>query len=89
MADNESVILEEDPMTQQEFDALYEYSCSLPTGTTVGKKWKRNMNWHTGQSADWVTCEYVPDPDPKMIGIKYRKPYIRPKPEPWKKSVLL
>lgn len=29
-------------LTQAEFDALPEYSCSLPTGTTIGTRWKRN-----------------------------------------------
>jgi hypothetical protein len=29
-------------LTRAEFDALPEYSCSLPSGTTIGKKWKCN-----------------------------------------------
>ena len=29
-------------LTREQFDALGEYSCSLPTGVTVGKRWKRN-----------------------------------------------
>lgn len=44
-------------LTQQQFDRLPEYSCSLPTGTTIGKQWKANKtafycgrckqsNWH-------------------------------------------
>ena len=29
------------PLTQGEFDALLEYSASLPTGVIIGKRWKR------------------------------------------------
>jgi hypothetical protein len=29
-------------MDKEYFEALGEYSCSLPTGTYVGKRWKRN-----------------------------------------------
>ena len=25
---------------------LPEYSCSMPTGTTIGKRWRRNIHWH-------------------------------------------
>lgn len=31
-------------LTRKEFDELLDYSCSLPTGTTIGKRWKRNNN---------------------------------------------
>ena len=31
-------------LTQKQFDNLYEYSGSVPTGTTIGKRWKRNRN---------------------------------------------
>jgi hypothetical protein len=27
-------------MTQREFDGLLEYSCSVPTGQSIGKRWK-------------------------------------------------
>lgn len=30
-------------MTMAEFGSLPEYSCPLPTGTTAGKQWKREM----------------------------------------------
>jgi hypothetical protein len=41
-------------LTQKEFDALPEYSRSNPTGTTVGKKWKRKVK------DSWYLCEYIP-----------------------------
>jgi len=31
-------------LTPREFDELLEYSTTLPTGTTIGKRWKRNQN---------------------------------------------
>lgn len=33
-------------MTRARLDELPEYSCTLPTGTTPGKKWKRDVNFH-------------------------------------------
>lgn len=68
-------------LTQAEFDSLPEYSCTLPTGTTIGKKWKRNIHafdprYHdprTGNTIDdWYLCEYVPHTDPAKIGITYK-----------------
>lgn len=41
-------------MTMQEFNELLEYSYSLPTGTTAGKVWKRQIgdDWWLGQYGD-------------------------------------
>ena len=64
--------------TQGYFDSLGEYSCSLPTGTTVGKHWKRNNGAYIKDAPDdWVICEYVDHPDPKKVGIRYWKPEIQ------------
>lgn len=47
-------------LTQEEFDALPEYSTTIPTGKTIGKQWKRQLYY--GQYREqWVRCEYVPD----------------------------
>lgn len=65
-------------LTKQEFDELPEYSCSMPTGTTIGKKWKRNRfafdpsyyDPRTGNSIDeWYLHEYTQHVNPKMVGI--------------------
>lgn len=72
-------------LTQREFDQLPEYSASLPTGTTVGKRWKRH--WREPQSCGvpsshpayrhippkdgWQIGEYVEHPDPGLVGIKW------------------
>jgi hypothetical protein len=62
-------------LTQREFDSLGEYSLSLPTGTTLGKKWKCNRNerrppvrinltetyyFRIPWPPDWWLGEYVP-----------------------------
>lgn len=55
-------------MTQSEVDALLEYSTTLPTGKTIGKRWKRRL--YVGSKAgSWVLCEYIEDPDPTYVGI--------------------
>lgn len=68
-------------LTKKEFDALPEYSCSLPTGTTIGKKWKKNIHAfdprchdpRTGNTIDdWYLCEYVEHSDPTKVGIVYK-----------------
>lgn len=58
-------------LTQREFDELLEYSASLPTGTTVGKRWKRQV-FSGPHAGDWRMGEYVEDPDPDMVGVKWR-----------------
>jgi hypothetical protein len=61
-------------------DKLPEYSCSLPTGTIVGKVWKKNLNAfdpaHRGEAPLWVICEYVECALPGQIGIDYRRAEI-------------
>ena len=71
---------EEDVLTVDEFLEMAEYSATLPTGTTIGKKWLRDNNeprrFHGVEpdaKPDWWTGEYVPDADPKMVGIKWRR----------------
>lgn len=48
------------------FMALYEYSTTLPTGQRIGKRWRRRTR------DGWLMGEYVDDPDPKKIGIRWR-----------------
>jgi len=58
-------------ITTKEFDDLLEYSASLPTGTTIGKRWKAHRV-HDGLDY-WLMGEYTPHLDPEMVGIKWRK----------------
>jgi len=71
------VTADEAVMTLDYFDDLLEYSTSLPTGTYIGKRWKRfvgpNVNWG-GQQARWVMGEYADDPsDPDRVLIIWRR----------------
>lgn len=59
-------------LTQAAFDVLLEYSASLPTGTQIGKRWKRCCP-DRGEPHSWWMGEYVPDSDPTMVGITWRK----------------
>ena len=46
-------------MSWIEFDKLAEYSCSLPTGTYVGKMWKRHFpNVLLEHVGIWYLCWY-------------------------------
>lgn len=73
-------------LTRKQFDALLEYSCSLPTGTTIGKQWKcRRPYIDDGNPPDWYLGEYVEDPNPEYrqkgyVGIKWRKIEIKETP---------
>lgn len=54
-----------------EFNALLEYSTTIPTGKTPGKSWKKQVYFgkHRGS---WLRGTYVDnDPDPMFLGIKW------------------
>lgn len=71
-------------LTPSEFDALLEYSASLPTGTTPGKRWKRldgahDLTWKArGGKPAWMIGEYDPTDDGKgkSIKINWYRPVI-------------
>lgn len=52
-------------MTQATLENLPEYSLSLPTGTTPGKRWRRwqNPRWWMGEYYDFGDC----------MGIRWRE----------------
>ncbi len=59
-------------LTQEAFDKLPNYSCSLPTATTIGKQWKRQNG-----KGPWVMGEYAENPEPGMVTILWREIVIR------------
>lgn len=65
-------------MSNEELMKLPEYSCSVPTGTTIGKRWRR---WTI--EGTWIVGEYAVDPDPKMVQIRWYKTRT---PEQWFKT---
>lgn len=46
-------------MDETEFDKLGEYSCSMPTGTTVGRRWKRGPAYNATANGGWLLGEWV------------------------------
>jgi len=52
-------------VTRAEFDALLDYSCSLPTCTSLGKKWKRD---------DWSFQRKPRDLDALLNDMRRRGP---------------
>lgn len=57
-------------MPKKEFDDLLDYSCSYPTGTTLGKEWKRRKNYYK-EELGWWLCEYIESDIPGRVGIAY------------------
>jgi hypothetical protein len=56
-------------MERHELDSLLEYSYSVPTGTTIGKRWRRMIAF------TWYLGEYTADPSghPDRVVIKWRE----------------
>lgn len=71
-------------LSAREFQDLFEYSATIPTGTTPGKRWKRLDGAHdpsfrkSGGVPKWVIGEYAPDcpADAKTIKINWYRPII-------------
>lgn len=69
-------------LTPQEFNKLLEYSASLPTGMTIGKRWKRLDGAHDhdfvkrGGTPAWMIGEYAAHEDPKKVRILWYRPVI-------------
>jgi len=70
-------------MDQAMLDALPEYSCSIPTGTTIGKRWKRGWcrcvadkirNFGTCKIHNaWKMGEYKTSEEPGWVDIQWRE----------------
>lgn len=59
----------------KEFESLPDYSCSLPSGTIVGKRWRRRIPYRTDQPGpyEFYLAEYVESKLPGQIGITWTK----------------
>lgn len=62
-------------LTQKEFDEMFEYSMSVPTGVYLNKKWKRNnLVWVKGDKEEWVQGKYVKSKNnPDMCQIEWKE----------------
>ena len=60
-------------ITLEALEALLEYSCSLPTGTTIGKRWRRSTKFGQSLAAarftEWMIGTYVEHLDDTKVGI--------------------
>ncbi len=58
--------LDEEVITLEELKALPEYSLTVPTGVTIGKRWRcATQPWNTKYAHDtseWLIKTYVEDP---------------------------
>lgn len=64
--------MKETVISKDALRALPEYSCSLPTGTTIGKRWRRNTGFGRQRGiGNWVIGEYVPCSIPGQTGIDW------------------
>ena len=45
---------------------MYEYSTSVPSGTSYGKVWKCNVRVQERLAPEWWMGEFVPDPRAKI-----------------------
>lgn len=69
--------MKETVISREDLDKLPEYSCSLPTLTTIGKRWSCML--HHGASAkrfplekrEWQIGEYVEHSNPEKVGIDW------------------
>jgi hypothetical protein len=47
---------------REELRKLLEYSCSVPTGTTLGKRWRIQLHFGSGvpiEQREWLVREYL------------------------------
>jgi hypothetical protein len=58
-------------LTERGLAALPDYSCSLPTGVTIGKVWKRRIDYYD-ESKGWYLGTYEDINDPERVGIRWR-----------------
>lgn len=64
-------------LTKKQFDELDEYSCSIPTGTTIGKRWKRSNSYSDPKGElKWWMGEYVKQKIP-FVGIVWKRIFVR------------
>ena len=70
-------------MTTSALRELAEYSCTLPTGTIIGKKWRRHEPYQRdlkkcGDNAKvacdhWILGEYIDIGSCESVGIRWKK----------------
>ena len=59
----------EEVISLEDLRNLPEYSCSIPTGTTIGKRWRCCSDRRHPDTTNWLIKTYATDPDPKYVKI--------------------
>jgi hypothetical protein len=80
-------------LSQAEFLALLNYSASLPTGTSAGKRWRRSVDWRFQELNDeWMMGEFG-EPYPKghvlygNVPVQWRRIIVLGVPARWPHDV--
>ena len=65
--------MDEIVISRAELFALPNYSASLPTGQTIGKRWRFGTQYHVGKPdmCEWRIGEYVEHSEPNTVGITW------------------
>jgi hypothetical protein len=61
-------------LSEAEFKALPNYSCSLPTGTIIGKRWRRREPYENGPPGTvhtWFMGEYVESDREGYVSVRW------------------
>lgn len=67
---NEPVVV-----SKRGFDDMLEYSRSLPTGKTIGKVWRRRVEF-TKPYEKWWVVTYVAIPCKESVGIRWQPLHV-------------
>lgn len=66
-------------MSLQTLLQLDDYSCSLPSGTVINKRWRRLVPWNENDpDAKWWMGEYAESNEPDYVDIVWREIFIKP-----------
>ena len=76
-------------MCNHEFEQLDDYSCSLPTGTRIGKMWKRRKDYHD-ETKGWLMGEYaeLDPPRSNRVAIIWRTIEVDPTEAEWRSLII-
>lgn len=61
-------------LTMREFKKLLDYSCSMPTGTAIGKRWRRSNRFESrreGRPLVWWMGEYYDCGKADKVGVRW------------------
>lgn len=63
-------------MSFKTFESLSDYSCTIPSGTIIGKRWRRREPY--GGPGEWWMGEYAETnpPDPNRVNIIWRAIHV-------------